>query len=107
MTIQHRDNPESNKIVFTEFVRSTVGAEPTNTVVISPGKLDRSPCGTGTCAGMAVMPAKGELNAGDGFVSRLVINSRVDGRIESETTLSDGTKAILPSIKGRAWVRGH
>ena len=55
---------------------------------------------------MAVMHAKGELNVGDGFVSRSVINSRFDGRIESETTLSDGTRAILPSIRGRAWISG-
>lgn len=71
-----------------------------------PGKLDRSPCGTGTCARMAVMHPKGELKIGEGFASRSVIDSRFDGRIESETTLSDGTPAILPSIKGRAWISG-
>ena len=110
LSVAHPENPDINKIVFTEFVLPIEDrdGEPTgrNTVVISPGKLDRSPCGTGTCARMAVMHAKGELKAGDGFVSRSVIDSRFDGRIESETTLADGTPAILPSIKGRAWISG-
>ena len=106
LDVIHPENPEFNKIVFTEFTLplEDVDGELTgrNTVVISPGKLDRSPCGTGTCARMAVMHAKAELGVGDGFVSRSVISSRFDGRIESETTLSDGTRAILPSIRGRA-----
>ncbi len=106
----HPENPDINKIAFTEFTLplDMVDGEITgrNTVVISPGKLDRSPCGTGTCARMAVMHAKGELNVGDGFVSRSVISSRFDGRIEAETQLADGTKAVLPSIRGRAWISG-
>ncbi|MGI9464919.1 MAG: proline racemase family protein [Aestuariivirgaceae bacterium] len=110
LSVAHPENPQLNKIVFTEFTLplETVDGELTgrNTVVISPGKLDRSPCGTGTCARMAVMHAKGELKVGDGFVSRSVINSRFDGRIESETELADGTRAILPSIRGRAWISG-
>lgn len=111
LRVVHPDNPAVNKIVFTQFVLplEDKDGERTgrNTVVISPGKLDRSPCGTGTSARMAVMHAKGELAVGDEFVSRSVINSRFGAKIEAETTLSDGTKAILPSITGRAWISGY
>lgn len=111
LKVQHPEDPAINEIVFTEFTLpiETVDGVPhgRNTVVISPGKLDRSPCGTGTCARLAVMHAKGEIGVGQGFASRSVISSRFDGLIEAETILSDGTKAILPSISGRAWITGY
>ncbi len=109
--VAHPEVPGAGRIAFTEFVNPVAehDGELTgrNTVVISPGKLDRSPCGTGTSARMAVMHAKGELAVGDGFVSRSVIGSRFDAVIESETALEDGTPAIVPSISGRAWITGY
>jgi proline racemase len=110
LKVQHPDIAAFNKIAFTEFTLPITkeGGELTgrNTVVISPGKLDRSPCGTGSCARLAVMHAKGEIAAGEGFVSRSVIDSRFEAKIESVTKLKDGTPAILPSIAGRAWITG-
>lgn len=109
---QHPDmpDPEFNHLGFTEFtlpVEEIDGVKTgRNTVVISPGKLDRSPCGTGTAARLAVLHANGEIATGEDYVSHSVIGSRFDARVESETTLSDGTKAILPSIAGRAWITG-
>ncbi len=111
LSVVHPDMPDLDTIAFTEFTRplETVEGELTgrNTVVISPGKLDRSPCGTGTSARMAVLAAKGQLSKGDGFVSRSVIGSRFDAVIEEETRLADGTPAIVPSISGRAWISGY
>src|SRR5918993_1011528 len=110
LEVQHPEIAAFNKIAFTEFtlpVTSEGGVSTgRNTVVISPGKLDRSPCGTGTCARLAVMHAKNEISAGEGFVSRSIIDSRFDAKIESVTRLKDGTAAILPSISGRAWITG-
>ena len=80
-------------------------AEGLNAVVIQPGKLDRSPCGTGCSARMAVMHAKGELGEGDAFVGRSMIGSRFDCRIEGTTTVG-GYPAVVPSIRGRAWITG-
>jgi proline racemase len=108
--VQHPEIREFNKIAFTEFTLPIVNEDNErrgrNTVVISPGKLDRSPCGTGTCARLAVMHAKSEIKTGEGFVSLSVIGSRFEGRVAAETTLKDGTPAILPTISGRAWISG-
>jgi proline racemase len=108
--VQHPEIREFNKIAFTEFTLPIVNEDNErrgrNTVVISPGKLDRSPCGTGTCARLAVMHAKSENKTGEGFVSLSVIGSRFEGRVAAETTLKDGTPAILPTISGRAWISG-
>jgi proline racemase len=77
-----------------------------NACVVKPGKLDRSPTGTGCSALMAVLHARGRLKTGDGFIGRSIIESRFHGRIEEETSLA-GRKAIIPSISGRAWITGH
>ena len=76
-----------------------------NAVTVRPGKIDRSPTGTGLSARMAVLHAQGRMKPGDRLIARSIIDSRFDGRIESETSLA-GTPAILPSISGRAWITG-
>lgn len=74
-----------------------------NTVVVSPGRCDRSPCGTGTSARMAVMHARGEIHLGERFVHTSIIDSRFDCRIESEATVG-GVPAIVTSVAGQAWI---
>jgi len=76
-----------------------------NACVINPGKIDRSPTGTGCSALMAVLHAKGLMRPGERFIGRSIIESRFTGRIEAETKLAD-RPAIIPSITGRAWITG-
>ncbi len=76
-----------------------------NAVAIQPGKIDRSPTGTGASARMAVLRAKGEMQVGDRYLARSIIGSEFLGRIEADTTLG-GWPAIIPSISGRAWITG-
>ncbi len=77
-----------------------------NAVAIQPGKIDRSPTGTGASARMAVMRARGQMQVGDRYVARSIIGSEFVGRIEADTTLG-GKPAIIPSISGRAWISGR
>jgi proline racemase len=82
------------------------GADARNATSIHPGWLDRSPCGTGTCARMAQLHANGELVLGDAFVNESIIGSRFTGRLVRETTVGD-LSAVVPEITGRAWVTGR
>lgn len=104
---RHPENPEIHTINQTLFAgpveREARGLTARNTVVVSPGRLDRSPCGTGTSARLAIMHARGEIGVGETFVHRSIIDSEFVGRIE-ETTTVGGTPAIVPSITGRAWL---
>ena len=77
-----------------------------NACIVNPGKVDRSPTGTGCSALMAVLHAKGRLKTGDRYLGRSIIESRFWGRIEAETTVG-GLPAIIPSISGRAWITGQ
>ncbi|MFO0991037.1 MAG: proline racemase family protein [Hyphomicrobiales bacterium] len=74
-----------------------------NACVINPGKIDRSPTGTGCSALMAVLHAKGILKLGDQYIGRSIIESRFEGRIAEEVDLA-GKSAIIPEITGRAWI---
>ncbi|GAH36547.1 unnamed protein product, partial [marine sediment metagenome] len=77
-----------------------------NAVAIQPGKLDRSPCGTGCSARLAVLYRRGEIAVGETFIGRSIIDSRFECRIEELQVLKDGTEAVIPSLNGRAWITG-
>ncbi|KAJ4171408.1 hypothetical protein NW754_013176 [Fusarium falciforme] len=77
-----------------------------NTVVVSPGRLDRSPCGTGTCARMAVLHARGLLKVGEVFKHRSIIGTEFISHIRGTTQVGD-RQAVLPTIQGRAWISSY
>jgi trans-L-3-hydroxyproline dehydratase len=105
----HPENHDWDHISFCQFTAPLVDDDGvpsgTNAVAIRPGKIDRSPCGTGCSARMAVLHAKGVLKVGDRFVGRSLIGSRFDCGIEADTTVG-GRPAIVPTISGRAWITG-
>lgn len=70
------------------------------------GALDRSPCGTGTCAAMAVLHARGRLAIGEDLVHEGVLGTRFVGRLIEETTVG-GRPAVVPTLTGRAWITGR
>lgn len=106
---EHPENPGWAHISFCQFAAPLVERdgvkEGRNTVVIRPGKLDRSPTGTGCSARLAVLHARGRIRVGEPFVARSIIDSRFDCRVLRETTVG-GRPAIVPSITGRAWITG-
>ena len=109
LKFRHPENPDWAHISFCEFIMP-LGEEngvkvSRNTVAIDPGKLDRSPCGTGCSARMAVLHARGLMQAGDRLIGKSIIDSRFDCSIVGETQVGD-KKAIIPSIRGRAWITG-
>ncbi|MFZ0487270.1 MAG: proline racemase family protein [Arenicellales bacterium] len=106
---EHPENPGWAHISFCQVAAPVVEQDGVkvgrNTVVVRPGKLDRSPTGTGCSARLAVLHARKQIKVGEPFVARSIIDSRFDCRVLRETTLS-GRPAIVPSISGRAWVTG-
>ena len=105
----HPTNPDWAHISFCQFalpVTEESGVKISkNTVVIDPGKLDRSPTGTGCSARMAVLHARGLMQVGDKLIGRSIIDSSFDCSIVAATRVGDKA-AIIPSLRGRAWVTG-
>jgi len=76
-----------------------------NALVWGPGQVDAAPCGSGTCARMALFHHRGLMRAGSTFVSRGLLGLDFTGRIAAETRV-EGRPAILPEITGSAYLTG-
>jgi proline racemase len=75
-------------------------------LTLCPGSAwDRSPCGTGTSAKLAVLHHQGELRPGQTFHSESVLGTRFRARIVRETAVG-ARKGIVPEVEGSAWVTG-
>jgi proline racemase len=74
-------------------------------VVIHPGWVDRSPCGTGTSARMAQLAARGLLGIGEPFTHASLIGTTFIGRLVERATVGP-YEAVVPTVRGRAWVTG-
>ena len=106
---RHPLNADWDHISFCQFAGPLVekGGELTgnNAVAIRPGKVDRSPTGTGCSARMAVLHAQGRMKVGDVYRARSIIGSEFVCGIESTTALEEKA-AIVPTVSGRAWITG-
>ena len=88
-----------------------------NAVTVSTGKLDwdrpstwtgaidRSPCGTGTCAKMATIHAKGKLKLNEDFRHEGILGTMFTGRLIGETKVGH-YPAVIPTLSGQAWITG-
>jgi proline racemase len=76
-----------------------------NAVVVSPGRIDRSPCGTGSSARMALMHARGELAVGEPFVHQSILDTEFACSIEDTATVG-ALPAVVTRVGGRAWLTG-
>jgi proline racemase len=105
----HPENPDIPGITQVEFTgplrRDGDGLRARNAVVVSPGRLDRSPCGTGTSARLAQLHARGLLKIGQPFVHESVIGTTFDSSIVATTRVGP-YDAIIPTVAGQAWITG-
>jgi len=95
-----------NQTAFVGPVQTVHGVKTSkNAVVVSPGRLDRCPCGTGTSARLALLHARGELAAGEPFRHTSILDTGFDCRIVGMGRAGD-IEAVIPEISGRAWITG-
>jgi proline racemase len=96
---------------------ASASAHARNAVVVSTGSLDwsrpeswtgcldRSPCGTGTCAKMATLHARGKLPLDRDFVHEGILGTTFTGRLIAETRVGPHA-AVVPTLAGQAWITG-
>jgi proline racemase len=77
-----------------------------NVTIFADAEVDRSPCGTGTAAVMAVIDAMGLLASDRPFVHESLIGTRFNGRVASRAEVGEH-QAIVPEIEGSAWITGE
>jgi len=105
----HPLNPEWDHISFCQFAgpltRDGEALTGANAVMVRPGKIDRSPTGTGCSARMATLHARGLMKPGDLYRARSIIGSEFLCGIAREIVIAD-RPAIASVISGRAWITG-
>ena len=105
--VVHPTNPEFAGITQTEIVGPLARRDGVltarNAVIVSPGRLDRSPCGTGTSARLSVLHAKGLIDVGEPFIHESVIGSQFTSRIDRLTTVGN-YDAVIPRVAGQAFI---
>jgi proline racemase len=120
LPVSHPEMPEIAGISIIELTAppTAAGAHAKNTVVVSSGTLDwsrpesftgvldRSPCGTGTCARMAVLHARGKLPLGQDFVHEGILGTTWTGRLLRATQVGPYA-AVVPQLTGSAWITGR
>jgi len=107
LEVVHPENAGIRGVSIVQLTRpfEGVGQVTRNTCIVAPGRSDRSPTGTGTCARLAVLHARGQMAVGESMIHESIIGSRFHGRIVSATSVG-GKPAIVPAIRGRAWITG-
>jgi proline racemase len=119
LPVRHPENPAIAGVTIAQLSGppGRPDADRKNAVVVSTGRLDwnrpatwtgaldRSPCGTGTCARMATLYARGALRIGETFRHEGILGTVFTGRLVEETRVGP-YRAVVPEITGQAWITG-
>lgn len=119
LPVTHPENPDFTGVTIAQLTGPPThpDAHMKNAVTVSTGKLDwenpstwtgaldRSPCGTGTCARMATLHAKGKLPLNQDFRHEGILGTIFTGHLVDETTVGP-YDAVIPTISGQAWITG-
>lgn len=103
--IRHPDLPGLDSIAYVMFRAAEPDGAVRTCTTLPPGRVDRSPCGTGSSANLATLHARGLARAGDMRVSRSITGGEFRAEILGETRVGD-RPAVLPRITGKGWIYG-
>lgn len=95
--IFHQDEPPTNGAVVHQQ----------NVTVFADGEVDRSPCGSGTSARLAMLETQGRLTTGDLFHNEGIAGGLFEAKIEAVTTDSNGRSLVATSVAGSAYQTGR
>jgi proline racemase len=103
--IRHPLYPEIDSVAYVMFRHRESGELYRTCTTLPPGRVDRSPCGTGSSANLATLAARGLVDIGARLKSRSIIGGEFDVELLGKTEVG-GKEAVLPRVRGRAWVYG-
>jgi proline racemase len=104
--VRHPEIPSLDSIAYVMFRDYQPDGSVITCTTLKPGRVDRSPCGTGSSANLAVLHARGRLKLGEVRVSRSIIGGTFLAEAIGETTVG-GRPAVLPRITGSGWIFGR
>lgn len=105
--VRHPDIPEIDQVYGTiiDGPARHAGSSQANCCVFGDREVDRSPTGSGTAGRIAQLHARGRLALGETLVNESIIGSVFAGRALRATRVG-GHEAVIPEIRGRAYLCG-
>ena len=107
---QHKSDPRLSgvygTIIYEDLGKTATGIHQRNVTIFADGEVDRSPCGSGTSARIALLHAEGKLSENEVLTHDSIVNSRFLGRIVG-TASADGFDAVIPEVSGNAYPTGE
>lgn len=105
LDISHPEIDGLNGLSYTMFAGHDRDGTMKGATILPPGRVDRSPCGTGNAARLAVMHARGQVSEGFQANARSIIDSEFQISVTGIGEVA-GRPAILPAVSGRGWIHG-
>jgi proline racemase/trans-L-3-hydroxyproline dehydratase len=106
--ISHPLEPRLRDVYGTIFFAEEEGGGPRqrNVTVFADGEVDRSPCGSGTSARLALLDNSGRLLRGDALSHESIIGTEFGGRVVGEMRVGE-FDAVITEVEGSAYLTGY
>lgn len=99
----YKDRYDLYGVCFFEHVSQTPEAvTQRNVVVFADGQIDRSPCGSGTCARLAVLLAEGEVGVGRSLVHESIVGTKFEAFVVKTEPGGGKFPMCIPRVRGKA-----
>ena len=106
VSVRHPEIASLNELAYVMFRGIEADGAVRTCTTLKPGRVDRSPCGTGSSAHLATLHARGLVGIGDSRVSQSIIGGTFTAEAVGEATVGN-FRAVVPRITGRGWVYGR
>ena len=106
----HPEEPELRGlygIIFWQPIDDEARLAQRNVTVFADGEVDRSPCGSGTSARLAILHDRGEIAAGQTFPHRSIVDSAFDARVTGTGPVIGGYPSVVTEVEGSAFATGR
>jgi proline racemase len=107
--VVHPEEPELRDVygvIFFERVEADESVHHKNVTIFADGEVDRSPCGSGTSARLAVLDASGELPRGEVLIHHGIVDTTFTGTVVAAADVA-GTPAVITEVEGSAYLTGR
>ncbi|MDT8377274.1 MAG: proline racemase family protein [Desulfotignum sp.] len=108
LTVTHPERPDVTTVDVTEFYDSVTTDGPARgrgMVVYGESHMDRSPCGTGTAAKLALLHHQGKIELNQPYINASPLGTTFEARLMEKTRIGD-FEASVTQVSGKAWITG-
>jgi proline racemase len=109
LTVTHPERPDVTTVDVTEFYDSVPPdggpARGRGMVVYGESHMDRSPCGTGTAAKLALLHHTGKIGLNEPYINASPLGTTFEARLVEKTRIGD-FEASVTQVSGKAWITG-